>query len=123
MPNSSVKKLQTFYSDIIEANGVVVVGGYNRNQRQNCLMTLTRSLVLKNSLTINTNRKIDHTETKDFIQQIVAFSYKRATFLMVMLSEEHFHFLALAKFRPILIQANYQIKGGRRLSSKNSTTS
>lgn len=92
--------------------GVVIVGGTNIGKRQNLFFTLTKGLCPKRSLAINTNRKITKTDAKDFVLHINGFKYRKLTFVVALLAEEHFHLMALVGYKPHVVASNVQVLGG-----------
>ena len=112
IPDEQSKKNPTFFSAISVVEGIVVVGGTNIGKRQNLLYTLTRGLYPKKMTTININRKITKTDAKDFVLHITGFKFKRLVFLVALLAEEHFHLMAMVRYKPLVVASNVQVLGG-----------
>lgn len=112
------KKNPIFFSAISVVEGVVIVGGTNIGKRQNLFYTFTKSLCYKKALAINTNRKITKTDAKDFVLHISGFKYRKLTFVVSLLAEEHFHLMALVGYQLVVVAANVQVLGGTFLSPR-----
>lgn len=95
-----------------------MVGGTNIGKRQNIFYTLTRGLYPKKMTSININRKITKTDAKDFVLHISGFKFKRLVFLVALLAEEHFHLMAMIKYKPIVVASNVQVLGGTLFSPR-----